>query len=194
MYTDYGYYDEDTILGLIILLWLALSVFIGIYKITLRWLIYRKAGKGGWEAIIPFYNKWTYYEVSGYPGYFMFFTMIPYIGFIIALVFRILAGLSLAKKFKKSDAFGVFLIAFFPIIGLSILAFGKSKYHPYEGEQSNISVNTGEKANDDNMQTDVYEKAIEINNKNEEYKFCGYCGTKVLKTEKICKKCKKELI
>ena len=44
---------------------------------------------------------------------------------------------SLAKKFKKSDGFGVLLILL-PIIGLSILAFGKDEYDASLGEQKNI--------------------------------------------------------
>lgn len=116
---------------------------IGVFKIICRWIIFKKAGKEGWEAVIPYYSSWTYYEISGYPGWFALISLcafIPYLGWaasIAILVFDILAGISLAKKFGKSEGFGV-LLALLPIVGLPILAFGKDQYDGSLGEQKNI--------------------------------------------------------
>ena len=122
---------------------LFVCLLITAFKIVCRWIIFKKAGKQGWEAVVPYYSGWTYYEISGYPGWFALVALaayIPYIGwaaYIAIIVFDILAGISLAKKFHRSEGFGV-LLGLLPIIGLPILAFGSDKYDDSLGEHNNI--------------------------------------------------------
>ena len=171
-------YDEDLYylgLGTFFLLSIVFWLLIIAFRVIVLWKTFQKAGKKGWEAIIPFYNMWTLFEISGYPGYMIFFALIPYVGIIILFVFRILAGISLAKKFNKNEAFGV-LLALLPEIGYGILAFGKSKYDPSKGTSKNGYITP-------NIEEEDYE----------EVKFCKYCGQKNKYDEKKCKKCNKEL-
>ena len=149
------------------------------YKVIIMWKVFQKAGKNGWEAIIPFYNIWTLFEISGYPGYLVLFLLIPYVGFIVLFVFKILAALSLAKKFGKDEGFGICLLWLFSLIGYSILAFGKAKYDPNKGNQKETKRN-------------VYTN-IEDNLDDEDIRYCKYCGTKNSIDEKKCQKCNKEL-
>ena len=107
-----------------------------IFGIIVKWILFKKAGRNGWEAIIPFYNRWVLYEISGYPGYYMFFIFIPCVGYIIDFVFTIMAAISISKKFKQDPAYAI-LIILLPLIGYAVLAFGSSEYDDSLGEQKN---------------------------------------------------------
>ena len=125
---------------------LLLLIFFGIallvFYIICEWKLFKKAGKNGWEAIIPYYNLWTHFEISGLPGWL---AVIPLAGGLTGLshftgalfAFELIASISLAKKFNKTTSFGV-LLAIFPIICLPMLAFGKDEYNKSLGEQKNI--------------------------------------------------------
>ena len=91
--------------------------------IVIHWIIFERAGRAGWKSLIPFYNTYVLMEIAGRPGWWMFLLLVPLVN--IAIYF--LAMLSLAKKFGRSELFGVG-IAILPIIFLPMLAFGDSRY------------------------------------------------------------------
>lgn len=93
------------------------------------WKIFTKAGRPGWASLIPFYNTWVLNEVAGKPGWWVLFSLIPFVGWLIFVVFYIIVCIELAKRFGKDPWFAVLLIIPpLPIIGFSILAFGKAQY------------------------------------------------------------------
>lgn len=100
-----------------------LSVFI-----IAHWKLYLKAGREGWEAIIPIYNAYVYFEICGKPGWYAFLAFIPCLGSIILLVLHVIASMELAKRFGKSEGFGIGL-TFLPFIFIPILAFGDAVYN-----------------------------------------------------------------
>ena len=120
----------------IVIITIVLSLAVYAYYVIIYWKVFKKAGRNGWEAIIPFYNYWVLFEISGYPGAYSLFILIPCAGPIIFLVFSIMAAISLAKKFKKADGFHV-LLWLIPIVGYSILAFDSSTYDGKLGEHKN---------------------------------------------------------
>lgn len=120
------------LIGFTLLVCLALTI----YTIVITWKVFKKAGRGGWEAIIPIYNLWVLYEISGYPGYYALFILIPFFGIFISFAFLILAAISLSKKFKKEGNFHI-LLWLIPIVGYTILAFGKATYDDSLGEHKN---------------------------------------------------------
>jgi hypothetical protein len=91
--------------------------------IVIHWIIFERAGQAGWKSLIPFYNTYIFMEIAGKPGWWMFLLIVPLVN--IAIYF--LAMLSLAKKFGRSELFGVG-IAILPFIFLPVLAFGGSQY------------------------------------------------------------------
>ncbi|MFA7405715.1 MAG: DUF5684 domain-containing protein [Pelobacteraceae bacterium] len=105
----------------IILLLVTLAVCILI--IAGQWIVFQKAGQAGWKCLIPFYNMYVMMEISGKPGWWMFLLLVPLVGIVIYLF----AMLSLAKKFGRSELFGVGLV-FLPMIFFPVLAFGGSEY------------------------------------------------------------------
>ena len=100
--------------------WLAVVVFL----VIAIWKMYTKAGKPGWAALVPFYNTWVLAEIAGKPGWWMFLMFIPFVNIVIAL----LIALGLAHNFGKNDAFGIFALWLFSIVGYPILGFGSAKY------------------------------------------------------------------
>jgi hypothetical protein len=87
------------------------------------WKTFVKAGKPGWAAIIPIYNAIVLLEIAGKPLWWIILLLIPLVNIIVA----IFVCIAVAKKFGKSDAFGIGLallgFIFFPILG-----FGDAQY------------------------------------------------------------------
>ena len=108
-----------------------ISMIASVLMIISMWKIFKKAGKNGWEAIVPVYNIIVLLEISEIPVWQIVFYIIPFAN--IYIMFK--QYIELSKKFGKSTGFGV-LTAFFPIICLPILAFGDSKYE--KNQESNV--------------------------------------------------------
>ena len=128
--------------SIMIVVMISVLIFLSVYAYyaIIFWKVFKKAGRNGWEALIPFYNYWVLFEISGYPGGYSLFVLIPCAGPIIFFIFSIMAGISLAKKFNKPDGFHV-LLWLLPIVGYSILAFDDSKYDGSKGEHKNNNNN-----------------------------------------------------
>lgn len=95
-------------------------------QVVSMWIIFKKAGYSGWASIVPFYNLWVLAEIGGKPGWYgllvSFSSLIPYIGFIIGLVFLVIISIGVAKTFNRSVGFGVGL-TLVPFVFYPILAF-----------------------------------------------------------------------
>lgn len=130
-YYDYSYDYGDSsavgVFGAFTAIYWIISIAVTVISIIALWKVFKKAGKGGWEAIVPFYNLWTLLEISGINGSKMFFMFIPVAGPIILLVFMIKAAISLNQKFRKPGGFAVLLILV-PVVGYCILGFNKDTY------------------------------------------------------------------
>jgi hypothetical protein len=103
-------------------LWI-LYIAIIVLEVVAFWMLFAKAGKPGWAAIIPFYNIWVAWEVAGKPGWWLVFYFIP----IVNIVFWIIWCLQIAPRFGQGTGFAVGII-FLPFIFVPIMAFDKSKY------------------------------------------------------------------
>jgi len=100
-------------------LWIVLVVFMAV----VMWMIFTKAGRAGWKAIIPFYNTYVLLEIAGKPGWWLVFFFIP----IVNIVFWVILYVALGGVFSRGTGFTVGLV-FLPIIFLPIMAFDSSKY------------------------------------------------------------------
>ena len=70
-------------LGVFIFFVVALLIAYLIFYIIGKIKLFQKAGKNGWEAIIPFYSDWVLTEISGLAWYWFLFLIAPtIIGFI----------------------------------------------------------------------------------------------------------------
>jgi len=87
------------------------------------WIIFTKAGKPGWAAIIPIYNLIVQLDIVGRPLWWILLLLIPLVNVILWFI----VSIDLAKSFGKGIGFGIGL-AFFPFIFHLILAFGSATY------------------------------------------------------------------
>lgn len=88
------------------------------------WVVFAKAGQPGWAAFVPFYNVYVLTcKIAGKDVGWFVLEFIP----IVNLYTSLLVMMAVARKFGKSDLFGVglwlFGFVFFPL-----LAFGGAKY------------------------------------------------------------------
>ena len=96
-----------------------------IFKIVLRWIIYIKAGKHGFAAIIPIYKEIVYFKVCKISPWIIIFVLLPVIGWLILGILKIVSRFELSFNFGKKAGFGVGLWLL-PLIFESILAFSKN--------------------------------------------------------------------
>lgn len=111
-------------------LWTILILFI--YCTITKWIIYKKAGKNGFAAIIPLYRQVTMYKVCGLSPFLMLIWLIPIFGLIIMFIIAIMKRILLAQNFGRGGFFGLGILIFPPIF-YSILAFNPNI--EYENEE-----------------------------------------------------------
>lgn len=124
-YTYYGDYDSTSLGGFAALGggFFLVGTILSILIIVSMWKIFKKAGKQGWESIVPIYNVIVMLEISGLPMWYLVLYIIPFAN--IYAMFK--TYIELAKKFGKGTGFGV-LTVFVPIVGFPVLAFSKCNY------------------------------------------------------------------
>lgn len=110
---------------------LVVIVVLFVYGTILRWIVYKKAGKHGFAAIIPLYRQIVMYQICGLSPWLILLWFVPVLGWIAMIVIAIMKRFLLAKNFGKGALFGFGLLLFAPIFE-SVLAFN-SKIE-YEGE------------------------------------------------------------
>ena len=114
---------------LLIILAIVIVIVIAKYK------LYKKAGKKGWEAIIPFYSQWVYTEIAGLNWWWFLIIIggillgnvsdeLTVLGTLVSLFGLFVCNYNIAKKFHKDTGFAV-LMTLFPVILLPILGFSK---------------------------------------------------------------------
>ena len=190
-------------IGLIIFLSLFGLTFIVLSVIGL-WKIFQKAGKEGWEAIIPFYNQWVLVEITGLKQWFFYImigtTIVGILGIgylqslarIAALGATFFANYNLAKKFGKDPVgYGIGL-TIVPFIFYLILGLGKDNVYSnvYVSPYGPIADNEQGNNNSNNQNTNQNNSTT--NETSETSKFCKNCGAPI-GDEKFCTKCGTQL-
>ncbi|MHB0947360.1 MAG: DUF5684 domain-containing protein [Sedimentisphaerales bacterium] len=87
------------------------------------WQVFVKAGRQGWEGIIPIYNCYVLLLIVNKPIWWLILMFIPIANIVVAF----LLSMALAEKFGKSTGFAVGMF-FLPFIFYPILAFGDAQY------------------------------------------------------------------
>lgn len=144
---DYGFTNSDYTTSVatgavagtvtaVIIVYAIIMLAITAFSIVALWKIFKKAGKEGWIALVPFYNLYTLFEITWGNGWLfllIFLSIIPIVGAIAVFVILIITDVKLAKVFGKSGGFAVGLV-FLSVIFMGILAFDKSEYVGIEGK------------------------------------------------------------
>jgi hypothetical protein len=102
-----------------ILIFLTVSVVM----LVARWKLYQKAGREGWESIIPIYSSYVLYDIAMGNGILFLLGWLPIVNYVMYIVLYV----NLAKSFGKDVGYMLGLIFLNPIF-LCILAFGDAEY------------------------------------------------------------------
>lgn len=105
------------------------SLIVVVLGILAMWFIFKKAGQGGWKALIPIYNIYTLVKIVDGNGWKFLLLLIPFVNF----VYLIILNFRMAKAYGKGIGFG-FGLLFLPTIFQLILAFGKAEYVGPKGQ------------------------------------------------------------
>lgn len=199
---DY-YYDFDAIgtgfIGLIIVLGLILLAIL-IVGIVANWKLFKKAGKNGWECIVPIYGYYVLAEIAGLNWWWFLLMILDVVlkfeveGLTLAINICTLISsfncyYNIARKFGKDKTVSIFA-GLFPFI--FILIFGFSKNEVYD---KNIAVSKNGifgPVNEDNVNTSSTEVVDKDEVEDTEVCYCGNCGTKINKDIRFCPNCGKE--
>lgn len=143
------YNDYDSLVGLLgggLIVFAIIILAILIVGIIANWKLYKKAGKGGWECIIPFYSYWVLIEIAGLNWWWFLLIIatniismfdiesLSTIASLVSVFASFNCYYNIAKKFGKSNGTSVCAGIFSFIF---ILIFGFSKNEVYD---SGISV------------------------------------------------------
>lgn len=191
MYDYYDYYEYSTpvysspVTSII-------SLALGVLLIVSMWMIFKKAGKPGWAAIVPFYNIYVEYEITWGSGWRFLMLLIPFYNIILAIQTQV----KLAKAFGKGGGFAVGLI-FLPYVFQPILAFSDAAYLGVPGKngyqqprQEGYAPNTGSYQQSNTYQQSDYQQPQDTGF---QVTHCPNCGAKVTAGSKFCENCGKPL-
>ena len=125
------------------------ALVISIGGLITVWQIFTKAGRGGWECLIPFYGNAVFLDIAGLPMGLLTVFFLPQISAVVVnlaglagtvaasgimalawLLYALVWALNcqgLARNFGKGTGFACGLF-FLPFIFLPILAFGSARY------------------------------------------------------------------
>ncbi len=191
--------NEDQIIGSIVGGSIILAVIFAIIAIAFIVFyiigfvkLFKKAGKPGWAAIVPFYNTYVLVEIAGLKWWWFLIAIAGTIftvsdsnsGLEVIINLASLAAnffifYNLAKKFKQNPVtFGILGIFFAPII---VMIFGYSDKYVYDASVP-VSPNGP-----------IDEKDASVAGNVEPEKFCLGCGKKLKPGVQFCENCGKKV-
>lgn len=103
----------------------AVSLLMILTALAGAWQVFVKAGREGWEAIIPLYNIYVMTLITAQPWWFLILCLIP----IVNIVAIGILCWKLAECFGYSWPFAIGMVIL-PFIFYPILGFGEAKYTP----------------------------------------------------------------
>lgn len=184
-----------TMVVVLICLLIVLVPMLVFYFISL-WKVFKKAGRNGWEAIVPLYNTWVLVEISGLAWWYaLILILIPIvsgdgeIGVILslgAIVVNFFVCYNISLKLHKDSGFAI-LMTLFPIVMFPIIAFSDKYQFDNDvivNEHGPIKANVSSNNNTYQSQSNDYNDFNQ-----DEFSFCSMCGNKINGDIKYCGKC-----
>lgn len=195
-------YDVDiaglwATLGMFIIMVLLVVGAVMIFYLIGLWHFFKKAGKNGWEAIVPFYNSWILVEISGLSWwYFLLIISNIIANFLgidgldtlcnLASIFAsFLCYYNISKKLHKDVGFAI-LMTLFPVIMIPMIGFSNN----YQFDDTVVVSENGPFAGKESNTT---KSSFQSNPTDSQSKFCPHCGNKLDMNSKFCGNCGKEI-
>ncbi len=131
-----------------------------IFLLVCMYKVFKKAGRKGWEALIPIYNFIVIIQITELPMWYVLLYFIPFAN--IYAMFK--TYIEFAHKFGKSTGFGVAMVLF-PYVCLPMLAFGNAQYQGNIPTNNTVNQNVVQNNNHpiQNMGMD-YNQSVGMNN------------------------------
>ena len=102
-----------------------INILLVVAALAGAWQVYVKAGREGWEAIVPVYNLYALTLMTGQPWWLVVLCLIPFVN-LVAIGFLCW---KLAECFWQRWPFAIGLIVL-PFVFYPLLGFGDAKYTP----------------------------------------------------------------
>lgn len=200
--------------GIHMTIFLIIVIVIGLLWLIGKWKLYKKAGKKGWEAIVPFYSEWIYVEIAGLEWWYFLFLIAGNIAnlinedssslssaaSIISYFGLFLCNYNISKKLNKNLLFAI-LMTLFPFIMIPLIGFSNDyKWDDSVGVRSNFFSNKNNNdinSNNNNFQNSSSNSYMNdtisydnnsANNLNSA-RYCVACGSKLEADTKFCSNC-----
>lgn len=107
---------------------LTVAVIYAIIMIILKGFIFVKAGKTFWATFIPVYRDGLLFKICGYSYWWLILLLIPFIGWFIYGILKLIMNFELAKSFEKGFLFGIGIWLLKPVFELIIIFNKKIQY------------------------------------------------------------------
>ena len=191
------------ILGGALIFFLLIVIAVVVFQIIAAIKVYKKAGRAGWEAIVPYYDTWVLCEIAGVKWWFFLASaatlicgmlglfMLEPLAVIVSLLASFAIHYNIALKFGKDGiGYGIGL-TLLPVVFYAILGFGSAEfkdvkvscYGPITEEKFDETFKTNTTSN---TGTTTKKKS------NSKAKFCKNCGAEI-KDAKFCPNCGTEI-
>ncbi len=178
------------------------SILILMYSVGL-WKVYKKAGKKGWQSVIPIYNIYVGCQICGIDTRWVLITIVISFAAVIIkslapisaicnLYFTILYSVSMARSFNKDDSFAIGLILLGPIFYF-LLGLKKNEYIGANPMKDFVfeMINPKEKAKQESNDTAIpaSNTTNDSNNNIKRPNYCSNCGSKIIDGTNYCGNC-----
>ena len=100
-----------------------ISVILAVLSVVAMWVVFVKAGRGGWRSLVPVLNLYTLVDIADTTGWKFLLLLIPVVG----AIYYVLLTYRLARAFGKGLLFAIGMMLFPPFFML-VLGFGRAKY------------------------------------------------------------------
>ena len=97
------------------LVWIIIQLVLFVLTIAAVWKVFLKAGEKGWKAIIPFYNFYTAFKITGRSGWWFLATLLPTLPYFY--LFRV------SESFSGWDGFGIAILIWLTFAALLFLVY-----------------------------------------------------------------------
>jgi len=111
-----------------LIMWYIITAIFVIGSLYGLWLLFRKAGKKGWEAVVPFYREYVMAKLTARPTWWVFLLLVPIVNIFIffGLYFDLL------KSFGKRRFWETVVATLFPFVYLPL--WGRDPQVKYLGQ------------------------------------------------------------
>ncbi len=181
------------ILGILLVCAFAIA-FVVLFVIG-QYKLFKKAGKQGWEAIIPFYSTWVLVEIAGLNWWWFLLAVakvivsmlggLAFLGTVAKFIANFCIYYNLAKKFRKEPILYGVLGMFFGDILIMILGYSNSMEYDSSVEVTPNGVFDGNNSNNNTTNNNFNNNSVN----NTGSKFCTNCGSPISNNEHFCPKC-----